>query len=168
MARRQHGPLTIEEISKGLGACVDNINALVLDAEALLQADRPARALTCLLVAGQEMGKVQFLQAMLTFESDDLDRWKEIWKAFYNHRSKAAGGLLGLLGPTTPSSVVGPIVVELNAGIGGTAEEERNRTLYVDCRRQRPSLVIAVRRNARLGLTVIGINTPGVVSAPGE
>lgn len=132
MARRQHGPLTIEEISKGLGACVDNINALVLDAEALLQADRPARALTCLLVAGQEMGKVQFLQAMLTFESDDLDRWKEIWKAFYNHRSKAAGGLLGLLGPTTPSSVVGPIVVALNAGIGGTAEEERNRTLYVD------------------------------------
>jgi len=102
MARRQHGPLTIEEISKGLGACVDNINALVLDAEALLQADRPARALTCLLVAGQEMGKVQFLQAMLTFESDDLDRWKEIWKAFYNHRSKAAGGVTWLVGPNHP------------------------------------------------------------------
>ena len=132
MARRQHGPLTIEEISKGLGACVDNINALVLDAEALLQADRPARALTCLLVAGQEMGKVQFLQAMLTFDSDDSARWKQIWKAFYNHRSKAAGGLLGLLAPTTPPSVVGPIAVVLNAAIGATAEEERNRTLYVD------------------------------------
>ena len=26
MARRQHGPLTIEEISQGLEACVDNIS----------------------------------------------------------------------------------------------------------------------------------------------
>jgi len=121
MARRQHGPLTIEEISKGLGACVDNINALVLDAEALLQADRPARALTCLLVAGQEMGKVQFLQAMLTFESDDLDRWKEILKAFYNHRSKAAGGLLGLLGPTTPSSVVGSGSSKCSTAVSSTS-----------------------------------------------
>ena len=36
MARRQHGPLTIDEISQGLEVCVDNINALALDAEVLL------------------------------------------------------------------------------------------------------------------------------------
>ncbi len=74
MARRQHGPLTIEEISSGLEACIDNVNALVLDAEVLIQAGRSTRALTCLLVAGQELGKLQFLQAMLTIDPDDSAR----------------------------------------------------------------------------------------------
>lgn len=132
MARRQHGPLSIEEISLGLGACIDNLSALAADAEVLIQAGRPTRALTCLLVAGQEIGKIQLLNAMLTFNNDDSDRWKRIWKSFYSHKDKAAGGLLGLMDPHTSTEEIGHLVVLLNAVIGGTAEEERNRTLYVD------------------------------------
>ena len=131
MARRQHGPLTVEEISKGLEACIDNASALVLDAEVLMQAGRPTRALTCLLVTGQELGKILYLQAMLTIGPNDADRWKQIWKAFYNHSSKASGGLLALLDPNTSVSEVGQSAY-LNSMLGGTAEQERNRTLYVD------------------------------------
>ena len=131
MPRRQHGPLTPEQISRGLEACIDNVSALVLDAEVLIQAGRPTRALTCLLVAGQELGKTQYLQAMLTFDVNDSDQWKRIWKAFYNHKSKASGGLLSLMDPNTSASKIGRAAI-LNSAIGGTAEEERNRTLYVD------------------------------------
>lgn len=132
MARRQHGPLSIEEISQGLEACIDNIEALVGDAEVLLSAGRATRALTCLLVAGQELGKVQILNATLTFDNDNLDRWKRTWNSFYNHKDKAAGGLLGLTDPGTSAEEIGHLSIMLNAVIGGTAEEERNRTLYVD------------------------------------
>ena len=131
MARRQHGPLPIEEISQGLEACVDNISNLVADAEVLVQAGRPTRALTCLLVAGQEFGKTQYLQAMLTFDVNDLDKWKRTWKAFYNHKSKESGGLLALMDPNTSASELGHAAIR-NAAIGGTAEEARSRTLYVD------------------------------------
>ena len=132
MARRQHGPLTIEEISKGLKACIDNVSDLVLDAEVLIQARRSTRALTCLLVAGQELGKIHYLQAMPTFDLDDSARWKQFWSGFYNHKSKAASGLLALLGSSTSAQEVGRLALVLNAGIGGSAEDERNRTLYVD------------------------------------
>jgi AbiV family abortive infection protein len=84
-----------------------------------------------LLVAGQELGKTLYLQAMLTFEASDSDRWKRICKGFYDHNSKASGGLLGLMGPNTSASEIGQAAI-INAAIGGTAEEERNRTLYVD------------------------------------
>ena len=61
MARRQHGPLSIEEISLGLEACIGNCEGLVTDAEALIKVGLPIRALTLLLVAGQELGKVIYL-----------------------------------------------------------------------------------------------------------
>lgn len=132
MARRQYSPLNIGEISQGIEACIDNFGDLVKDAEVLIQADRPTRALTCLLVAGQELGKILYLNHMLTIKDDDLDGWTRIWRSFYNHKHKAAGGLLGLLDPSTSVEEIGRLGIFFNAVLGGTAEEERNRTLYVD------------------------------------
>lgn len=155
MARRQHGPLTIEEISQGLEACIDNVSGLVADADVLIQAGRQTRALTCLLVAGQELGKLQLLQAMLTFDPNDSDRWKRVWKSFYNHKSKAAGGLLSFMDPNTPASEIGRMTILLNAIIGGTAEEERNRTLYVDFDDRERSWSSPISRGATLAADLL-------------
>lgn len=162
MARRQHGCLTTEEISQGLEACVDNVSALFTDSEVLLQANRPIRALTCLLVAGQELGKIQYLNAMLTIGDGDTDRWRQIWKAFYNHKSKAAGGLLSLMDPKTPASELAQITIALNSGIGGTAEDERNRTLYVDFDDQRRSWTSPLSDGPKMALSLFLLTKPVV------
>lgn len=131
MARRQHGPLSIGEISQGLEVCVDNCTALVADAELLIQFDRPTRALTCLLVAGQERGKIRNLNSMLTID-DDSDRWKGIWKEFYSHKSKAAGGFLSLMDLNPLASELAEMTITLNFDIWAAVEVLRSHTLYVD------------------------------------
>ena len=55
-----------------------------------------------------------------------------MWKAFYDHKTKAEAGLLALLDPSTPAKEVGELWVKFKVETAGMAEEERNRSLYVD------------------------------------
>ena len=157
MARRQHGALNLEEISLGLEACIDNVGGLVGDANLLLDGNRPIRALTCLLVAGQELGKVQNLLHMSTISPEDSDGWKRFWRNFFNHKNKAAGGLLALLDPSTPADEVGRWGILFNSLLGGTAEQERTRTLYVDLDSETRSWVSPMSVTPELAETLLRV-----------
>lgn len=132
MARRFSGPLTLDEISVGISACIGNIKALTEDADILLSVDRTARALTCLLVADQENGKVSVLYWMPAIDTSDKKQWQVQWKRFRSHQSKAAAASIGAVQPYLADSEIGQFALYANLHGGPAAEEERQRTLYVD------------------------------------
>jgi len=94
---RYNGRLTLEQISQGIDACIQNTAQLWGDALVLMQAKRPARALSLLLMACQEAGKVPVLVSMSTITPTEQNRWGEEWKRFRTHDVKevcAASDLL--------------------------------------------------------------------------
>jgi AbiV family abortive infection protein len=132
MAPKHPGPLTLDEISAGISACIDNIEALVGDADILLTAGRPARALTCLLVADQENGKVSILYCMPAFATNDDKSCRHSWRAFRNHRSKASAAVVGAFQPYLDETRLEGIIQWVYSSVGSAAENERQGTLYVD------------------------------------
>jgi AbiV family abortive infection protein len=132
MARRYAGPLSLDEISVGISACIDNIKALTEDADILISTGRAARALNCLLVADQENGKVSVLYWMPAIDPSDKKQWQVQWKWFRSHQSKAAAAFTGAVQPYLADSEIGQFALFANLQVGPAAEEERQRTLYVD------------------------------------
>lgn len=132
MARRYSEPLALDEISVGISACIENIKALTEDADILLSAGRTARALTCFLVADQENGKVSVLYWMPAIDPSDKKQWRVQWNLFRSHQSKAAAASIGAVQPYLACSEIGQFALFANLHVGPAAEEERQRTLYVD------------------------------------
>lgn len=132
MARRYTGPLNLDEICAGISTCVDNINVLVNDADILLSADRTARALTCLLVAQQEDGKVSVLYWMPAVDPSDKKQWQMLWKAFRSHHSKATSASISTVQPFLTDSQLSQFLPFASLRVGPAAEDVRQRTLYVD------------------------------------
>ena len=136
MTSKSPGVLSPEELSSGISACLDNSLSLYEDAELLLRADRPARALTCLLTSGQEMGKVNVLLSMASISPENESLWAKGWQKFYSHRYKAASGFMGVF--PSMHDPEGTLDYEFAIGIqfanqkaGPAAEEWRQESLYV-------------------------------------
>ena len=136
MSNRQKnysGRLSLEEIAEGIAACLQNARALVKDASVLLRARRHPRALTCLLLANEELGKVDVLGAMARIGPQEQARWADTWKSFRSHKFKEAHAAI----QTTPDQLRTSFDSIFSAApvafrIASLGEESRQASLYVD------------------------------------
>ena len=131
--RKYRGKLSLEQIAEGIVTCLENARALVEDATTLLKAQRYPRALTCLLVADQELGKVHVLLAMARIYPSKQIHWSDKWKSFRSHEIKAAHAVVNTFpdhARTSPDNLL-PMVLDSCVKVP-TDEELRQASLYVD------------------------------------
>ena len=131
--KKYSGRLSLEEIAEGISACLQNARTLIKDATILLWARRYPRALTCLLVAKEELGKVDVLGAMARTQQQDHKRWADIWKSFRHHKAKGAHAAIQTAPDqlrTSFDSIFSALPVAFQIATFG--EESRQASLYVD------------------------------------
>ena len=85
---RHSGHLSLEQISAGISACIDNALDLFGDAMILRHHKRHARALSLLLTSLQEAGKVSLLRQMSLLSPKDQKKWSHLWRLFRDHEAK--------------------------------------------------------------------------------
>lgn len=90
--KKYNGKLTLKQISEGIYFCIENALNIFGDAYILIKANRFPRALSLLLIAIQEAGKVNILKNMLTISAGEQKRWKEEWQKFRKHEVKNSLG----------------------------------------------------------------------------
>jgi AbiV family abortive infection protein len=84
---------TYEELAEWSIAALTNARRLFSDAEALLEADRPASAMVLLGLAADEIGKHVMVSALPARADTDAE-WKKFWKRVGNHVDKLGNPLL--------------------------------------------------------------------------
>jgi len=82
----------MEQISEGIYFCIENATNIFGDACILIKANRFPRALSLLLLAIQEVGKVNILKNMSMIPSKNQKLWKKEWKNFRKHDTKDSLG----------------------------------------------------------------------------
>jgi len=131
--KKYRGRLSVEQIAEGITACLQNARALVEDAITLLKAQRAPRALTCLLAADQELGKVHVLLAMARIHPGKQVHWTDKWKSFRSHEIKAAHAVMDTFPNhmrTSPNKI---LPMALDSFVKAPSDEElRQASLYVD------------------------------------
>lgn len=130
--KKYRGRLSLEQIAEGIAACLQNARALVEDAIVLLRAKRHPRALTCLLAAKQELGKVDVLGAMARIDDQKQEHWADLWKSFHSHVVKGTHAAV----QTTPDQLRGSFdsvfaAIPGSFQIASSEEELRQASLYV-------------------------------------
>ncbi len=86
--KKYNGKLTIEQISEGIYFCIENASNIFGDAYILMKANRYPRALSLLILAIQEAGKVNILKNMIMISTKNQKLWKKEWKNFRRHETK--------------------------------------------------------------------------------
>ena len=82
--------LSLKQIAEGIDLCVENARDLLEDAVVLKNASRYPRALTCVLVAREELAKIRVFLAMAKVHPKEQWHWRDLWNAFRDHELKAA------------------------------------------------------------------------------
>jgi len=90
--KKYNGKLTMEQISEGIYFCIENATNIFGDACILIKANRFPRALSLLLLAIQEAGKVKILENMSMLPTKNQKLWKKEWKNFRKHDTKDSLG----------------------------------------------------------------------------
>ena len=75
--KKYNGKLIIEQISEGIYFCIENATNVFGDACILIKANRFPRALSLLLLAIQEAGKVNILKNMTIISTKNQKLWKK-------------------------------------------------------------------------------------------
>lgn len=87
-------PITVPQIADGIACCMANAHALYLDAVVLTEAGRPARALSLLISAAEEAGKLSILAGMSRIPTSNQAMWRDAWADFRNHRNKTTWAVI--------------------------------------------------------------------------
>ena len=82
----------MEQISEGIYFCIENATNIFADAYILIKLNRFPRALSLLLLAIQEAGKVKILENMSMLPTKNQKLWKKEWKKFRKHDTKDSLG----------------------------------------------------------------------------
>ena len=131
--KKYGGKLSLEQIAEGIATCLQNARALVEDAIILLKAKRHPRALTCLLAADQELGKIHVLLSMARVHPGKQIHWADKWKSFRSHEIKAAHAIMDTFPNhmrTLPENI---LPMALDSYVKAPMDEElRQACLYVD------------------------------------
>lgn len=125
--------LSLAQIAEGIAACLQNGHALVEDATILLKAKRYSRALTCLLAADQELGKIHVLLSMARIHPSKQIHWADKWKSFRSHEIKAAHAIMDTFPNHMRTSPEDILPMALDSYVKAPMDEElRQACLYVD------------------------------------
>jgi len=125
--------LSIEEIAEGITACLNNARTLIRDATLLLWLRRHPRALTCLSVANEELGKVTIIANMARIPTHDQKRWSDAWKSFRNHTWKKTHAAAHTAPDQYRNSWDGMAsALRIASQLAIAGEEDRQTGLYVD------------------------------------
>lgn len=131
--KNYRGALSLEEIAEGIAACLQNARALVRDATVLMWLRRYPRALTCLLVANEELGKFYIIGTMASIPHERQDQWKMQWKKFLKHSAKGTAAAMESLPEQFRISLeVAFHAFPIFAQTASSMENLRQASLYVD------------------------------------
>ena len=131
--KKYRGRLSLEQIAEGIGCCLQNGRALVEDAVTLLNAGRSPRALTCLLAADQELGKIHVLLAMARIHPSKQFHWADKWNSFRSHEIKIAHAGMDALPNHARTSPDNILPMALHSHVKAPRHEQlRQASLYVD------------------------------------
>jgi AbiV family abortive infection protein len=81
-------PVNTDILAEGICACYDNAERLTEEAEILINAGKFLGAFNSLCLAEEELIKTHLLTQGVTYENKEKDKWKWLWKSFYDHREK--------------------------------------------------------------------------------
>ena len=127
---RFKGPLSPEQALQGIDCCLNNAEALIEDAQLLVDKGRPARCAALCLVAAEELGKIPML-ANCSSRGEDRGRWRSFWRRFRSHLSKLSMGDM-----VFASEVIEPNLAAIGRRQFGTEYGHvaglREASLYVD------------------------------------
>ncbi len=101
------GPLSPRQAGQLARACLENSEALLSDAELLLEHGRHASAVAWALLALEEFGKHMMCSLAATISFDDADAWRDFWRQWRTHPKKlklAAGRFIDLVVDTDSGS----------------------------------------------------------------
>jgi len=131
--KKYRGKLSLEQIAEGIAICLQNARALVEDAIILRKAKRHPRALTCLLAADQELGKIHVLLSMARIHPSKQIHWADKWKSFRSHEIKAAHAIMDTFPNHMRTSPENILPMALDSYVKAPTDEEiRQACLYVD------------------------------------
>jgi AbiV family abortive infection protein len=82
------GPLTDDEIAVGMHLSFKNAEDLQDDALLLYKNERFGRALSLLILALEELGRIPILLNTVLIKKDDQATWKKVWDALRRHHLK--------------------------------------------------------------------------------
>ena len=84
----KRGPLTNEQIARGMHFCYSNASDLLEDAKILLKNRRIARAFGLCVLCLEELAKIPLLGNGALLKGKDAKVWARFWSAFRSHKLK--------------------------------------------------------------------------------
>ena len=127
------GHLSIDEIADGILACIENAKSLHSDGLFLFEARRYSRAMSLLVSAMEEIGKISVLSSMARIPKQNQKLWKEFWADFRSHTNKTTRAFVHTYADElrkAPSALL--VASTAQESLSGFAERIRQAGLYVD------------------------------------
>lgn len=73
-------PIEKEQIAKGMHLCYMNARAMVDESRLLKENGHYARALSLIILALEELGKIPLMMNAVLYKKEDDEAWKKFWK----------------------------------------------------------------------------------------
>ena len=81
-------PIEKEQVVKGMHLCFMNAKAMVDESRLLKENGHHARALSLIILALEELGKIPIMMNAIILKKDDYQAWKKFWKELQKHKIK--------------------------------------------------------------------------------
>lgn len=81
-------PIKENQIASGMHLCYMNAKALLSESKLLKENGHHARALSLVILALEELGKILFIMGALDIENENNTGWKKYWKSLNSHKVK--------------------------------------------------------------------------------
>jgi AbiV family abortive infection protein len=133
LMERFQGHLSVAQIAEGIGMCLRNAQELYQDATVLSASARWARALSLLVAAMEEIGKISVLCAMARIPKKNQKLWPEVWAQFRSHEEKSSWAFVHTYSDEAraePNRLL--LAAAHQRALAGLCERIRQFGLYVD------------------------------------
>jgi AbiV family abortive infection protein len=131
--RKYKEPLSIEQLAEGIAACIENASCLFEDAQILIESRRFGRAMSLLIAAMEELGKVSVLAGMSRIPKSNQALWADLWADFRSHEAK---GTYAFVNTYPDEARADPDLIQtaaiLQYELAPLGERIRQRGVYVD------------------------------------
>lgn len=89
--------LSIGDVARAVGKCMDNGSAYCEEAVLLLNANHYRRAIALAILGIEEVGKIEILGSTLSLTDKDTVEWDKFWTEFTTHMPKQGRALFVLI-----------------------------------------------------------------------
>lgn len=122
-------PLDKKQIAAGTHLCFMNARSLSDEARLLRKNGNNARALSLIILALEELGKIPLIVNTMLYKRNDAKAWRDFWKVFQSHRIKL--GVWTIYGKQILHLLGKNYETELPSGIEALADKFKQIGFYV-------------------------------------